>query len=55
MNRKHFQAIDKDHSGAIDKDHSGKIDYTEFCEIMQVDPSPQCEKLFQMFDKDKAG
>ena len=22
---------------------------------MQVDPSPQCEKLFQMFDKDKAG
>ena len=40
---------------AIDKDHSGMIDYTEFCEIMQVDPSPQCEKLFQMFDKDKAG
>lgn len=40
---------------AIDKDHSGMIDYTEFCEIMQVDPSPQCEKLFQLFDKDKAG
>eukprot|EP00942_MAST-04A_sp_MAST-4A-sp1_P011550 g11550.t1 len=40
---------------AIDKDHSGMIDYTEFCEIMQVDPSPQCEKLFQMFDEEKAG
>ena len=40
---------------AIDKDHSGMIDYTEFCEILQVDPSPQVEKMFQMFDKDKSG
>lgn len=40
---------------AIDKDHSGMIDYTEFCEIMQVDPAPALEKLFQMFDKDRSG
>ena len=36
---------------AVDKDHSGMIDYTEFNEILQIDPSPQAEKLFQMFDK----
>ncbi|EQC38545.1 hypothetical protein SDRG_04251 [Saprolegnia diclina VS20] len=40
---------------ATDKDGSGQIDYTEFCEIMLVDPSPQCEKLFQLFDNDKVG
>ena len=40
---------------AIDKDHSGMIDYTEFCEILQIDPSPQVEKLFQLFDQDKSG
>merc|ERR1711988_1079407 len=40
---------------AIDKDHSGMIDYTEFAEILQIDPSPQAEKIFQMFDKDKSG
>jgi serine/threonine-protein phosphatase 2B regulatory subunit len=40
---------------AIDKDHSGMVDYTEFCEIMQVDPAPAVENLFQMFDKDKSG
>lgn len=40
---------------AIDKDHSGMIDYTEFCEILQVDPAPMVEKLFQMFDKDRSG
>lgn len=40
---------------ATDKDKSGLIDYTEFCEILQIDPSPQCEKLFQMFDKDRSG
>jgi serine/threonine-protein phosphatase 2B regulatory subunit len=40
---------------AVDKDHSGQIDYSEFCEILQVDPSPQTEKLFQMFDNDKSG
>lgn len=40
---------------ATDKDGSGQIDYTEFCEILQVDPSPQCEKLFQLFDNEKVG
>jgi Ca2+-binding EF-hand superfamily protein len=38
-----------------DVDHSGLIDYTEFCEILQVDASPQVERLFQMFDKDRSG
>merc|ERR1712185_209615 len=37
------------------KDKSGMIDYTEFCEILQVDPSPQGEKVFQLFDYDKSG
>jgi serine/threonine-protein phosphatase 2B regulatory subunit len=40
---------------ATDKDKSGQIDYTEFCEILQIDPAPQVEKLFQMFDKDRSG
>lgn len=40
---------------STDKDKSGIIDYTEFCEILQVDPSPQTEKLFQMFDKNQSG
>ena len=40
---------------ATDKDKSGMIDYTEFCEILQIDPSPQCEKVFQMYDYDKSG
>jgi Ca2+-binding EF-hand superfamily protein len=40
---------------ATDKDNSGMIDYAEFCEILQVDPSPQTEKLFQLFDKDRSG
>jgi len=40
---------------ATDKDKSGVIDYTEFCEILQVDPSPLCEKVFKLFDYDKTG
>eukprot|EP00904_Undaria_pinnatifida_P003072 jgi/Undpi1/12766/HiC_scaffold_6.g02434.m1 len=40
---------------ATEKDSTGMIDYTEFCEIMQVDPSPQCEGLFQLFDADRSG
>jgi serine/threonine-protein phosphatase 2B regulatory subunit len=40
---------------ATDKDKSGLIDYTEFCEILQVDPSPQCEGVFQLYDYDKTG
>ncbi|KAE9048722.1 hypothetical protein PR002_g299 [Phytophthora rubi] len=40
---------------ATAKDGSGQIDYSEFCEVLQVDPSPQCEKVFQLFDNDKTG
>jgi len=40
---------------AIDKDSGGMIDYTEFCEVMQVDPAPQVEKIFQAFDREKCG
>ncbi|KAH7469206.1 hypothetical protein KRP22_004344 [Phytophthora ramorum] len=40
---------------ATDKDGSGQIDYSEFCEVLQVDPSPQSEKVFQLFDNDKTG
>lgn len=40
---------------AVDKDKSGLIDYTEFCEILQVDPSPQCEGVFQLYDYEKTG
>jgi serine/threonine-protein phosphatase 2B regulatory subunit len=38
-----------------DKDKSGLLDYTEFCEVLQVDPSPQCESVFKLYDYDKAG
>ena len=37
---------------ATDKDKSGLVDYTEFCEILQVDPSPQCEGVFQLLEGD---
>lgn len=40
---------------ATDKDKSGLVDYTEFCEVVQVDPSPQCEGVFQLYDYDKTG
>lgn len=40
---------------ATDKDKSGMVDYTEFCEVLQVDPSPQCETVFQLYDYDKTG
>ena len=40
---------------AIDQDKSGLVDYIELCEILQVDPSPQCEELFQTFDYQKSG
>lgn len=40
---------------AVDKDKSGVIDYTEFCEVLQVDPSPLCEKTFRLYDYDKTG
>jgi Ca2+-binding EF-hand superfamily protein len=40
---------------ATDKDKSGVVDYTEFCEILQVDPSPLCETVFRLYDYDKTG
>lgn len=40
---------------AVDKDKSGLVDYTEFCEILQVDPSPQCEGVFTLYDYEKTG
>jgi serine/threonine-protein phosphatase 2B regulatory subunit len=40
---------------AIDKNNIGMIDYIEFCEILQVDPSPQCENVFAKYDYRKTG
>ena len=40
---------------ATDKDKSGVVDYTEFCEILQVDPAPLCESVFRLYDYDKTG
>lgn len=40
---------------ATDKDKSGVVDYTEFCEILQVDPAPLCESVFRQYDYDKTG
>mmetsp|Transcript_3685 Transcript_3685/g.5048 ORF Transcript_3685/g.5048 Transcript_3685/m.5048 type:complete len:513 (+) Transcript_3685:715-2253(+) len=39
----------------MDKDKSGVVDYTEFCEVLQVDPSPLCERVFRLYDYDKTG
>ncbi len=38
-----------------DKNHTGLIDYIEFCDILQVDPSPQCESIFANYDYRKTG
>jgi len=40
---------------SVDTNNTGVIDYTEFCEILQVDPSPQCEDVFSKYDYRKAG
>jgi len=39
----------------IDKNNTGLIDYIEFCDILQVDPSPQCEGVFATYDYRKSG
>jgi len=33
------------------QEKSGKLDFTEFCEVLQVDPSPVSERVFQAFDE----
>jgi Ca2+-binding EF-hand superfamily protein len=38
---------------AADQENVGLIDYTDFCDILQVDQSPQCESLFSLYDYDK--
>jgi Ca2+-binding EF-hand superfamily protein len=40
---------------ALDKKKSGVMDYTEFCEVLQVEPSVQCEGLFKMYDYNRSG
>lgn len=40
---------------SMDKNKTGMIDYIEFCDILQVDPSPQCETVFSHFDYLKTG
>ena len=39
----------------LDKKKSGVMDYTEFCEVLQVEPSVQCEEVFKMYDYNKSG
>ncbi|KAL7549562.1 hypothetical protein ACHAWF_012833 [Thalassiosira exigua] len=39
----------------LDKKKSGVMDYTEFCEILQVDPNVQCEDVFKMYDYNRSG
>lgn len=40
---------------ALDKNNTGLVDYIEFCEILQVDPSIQCEAVFAKYDHRKSG
>lgn len=39
----------------LDKRKSGVLDYTEFCEVLQVEPSIQCEEVFKMYDYNQSG
>jgi len=39
----------------LDKKKSGVVDYTEFCEVLQVEPSVQCEEVFKMYDYNRSG
>lgn len=39
----------------MDQKKSGVMDYTEFCEILQVDPTPQSEDVFKKYDYNKSG
>ena len=40
---------------AADRDGSGMVDYAEFCEILGVDPTPEIEQTFNLFDLDRSG
>jgi Ca2+-binding EF-hand superfamily protein len=39
----------------LDKKKSGVLDYTEFCEVLQVEASIQCEEVFKMYDYNQSG
>lgn len=39
----------------LDKQKSGIMDYSEFCEILQLEPSLQCEGVFKLYDYDQSG
>ena len=39
----------------LDKKKSGVMDYTEFCEVLQVEPSVQCEEVFKLYDYNRSG
>lgn len=39
----------------VDKKKAGVMDYTEFCEVLQVEPSVQCEAVFKMYDYNNSG
>ena len=39
----------------LDKKKSGVLDYTEFCEVLQAEPSIQCEEVFKMYDYNQSG
>lgn len=39
----------------LDKKKSGIMDYAEFCEILQLEPSTQCEEVFKLYDYDQSG
>lgn len=38
-----------------DKSGEGLIEYSEFCEILQIEPGPLADRLFKLFDKDTSG
>jgi serine/threonine-protein phosphatase 2B regulatory subunit len=40
---------------ASDRDGSGMVDYAEFCEVLTVDPTPEIEAMFNLFDLDRSG
>jgi Ca2+-binding EF-hand superfamily protein len=39
----------------LDKQKSGIMDYTEFCEVLQLEPSMQCEEIFKLYDYGQSG